>query len=901
MSANLAPEPEAPAQPRARLPLADTIKAAIDPLTFYQRELSTAPTLIANRKGYTQKILCPFHEEEDPSFVLSLKTGAYQCFACGKSGGSIIDFIMARDGLTFDEARATLAETYHLAPDAPPAKPRAKRPPRTPDPCGIAPAPVAQAAPIPRDAMATIPKRHQRLGEPSGIWTYRDRNNDPVALVLRFDPVGKRKEFRPLSWTAADGWQWCDPPGILPLYGLELLADRPAAPVLFCEGEKAADAASWLLTGADSVTTMHGANAPQKSDFSPVSGRRVLIWPDHDPAGAVYANTLTELCRAAGAASVEILDLSSLAIDPRTGAPRDLPEKWDAANAKSDDWTPAALTAAARWLPAYPATAATQADAAGADTPHDWPTAQEQAADTCGERPLDSDPERPQDNRDTATIARLAALPVLEYDRVRESEASALGVRVATLDREVAKARQSEAPHEVAAGRGVTFYEPEPWPDPVSGVEVLDQALALLLRHMVMRPEDAAAVALWCAHVYLFAGFSHSPRLLITAPDAECGKTMLLFHMVGNLVTRPQPVELMKAAPFFRLAELHKPTFLIDEMDVFIDEDSELLAAVNNGWEPHGCVLRCIGDDNEVRQFGTHTPVAMAGIDLIKKLPGTTVSRSVVVTLERAADDEITEANIYDARTHRAPLREIGRKLARWTADHAATIAAADPIMPVGVRNRLADKWRPLLAIADAAGGRWPALARSALAAQIDEREPSKALLLLADIREILRPGEQVIPTANLIERLCAIEESPWKDYNYKERDDERRRITSRQLATLLKRYQIASGNVHIGGLVPKGYRVEHLTAACNRYLPRVPPELSAHPLPSHENKVLGSIHPLPSGPKGSGYLGRNALNNKKGSGRADNLGGSPTRHAINGPVADGDEQAQRYPDAESL
>jgi len=173
--------------------------------------------------------------------------------------------------------------------------------------------------------------------------------------------------------------------------------------------------------------------------------------------------------------------------------------------------------------------------------------------------------------------------------------------------------------------------------------------------------------------------------------------------------------------------------------------------------------------------------------------------------------------------------------------------------------------------------------------------------LLLADIREILRPGEQVIPTANLIERLCAIEESPWKDYNYKERDDERRRITSRQLATLLKRYQIASGNVHIGGLVPKGYRVEHLTAACNRYLPRVPPELSAHPLPSHENKVLGSIHPLPSGPKGSGYLGRNALNNKKGSGRADNLGGSPTRHAINGPVADGDEQAQRYPDAESL
>ncbi|MBV5276165.1 MAG: hypothetical protein JZU52_21855, partial [Lamprocystis purpurea] len=76
MSAPLTPEPEAPAEPRARLPLADTIKAAIDPLTFYQRELSNAPPLIANRKGYAQKVLCPFHEEKDPSFTINAKTGA---------------------------------------------------------------------------------------------------------------------------------------------------------------------------------------------------------------------------------------------------------------------------------------------------------------------------------------------------------------------------------------------------------------------------------------------------------------------------------------------------------------------------------------------------------------------------------------------------------------------------------------------------------------------------------------------------------------------------------------------------------------------------------------------------------------------------------------------------------
>ena len=881
MNPTPAPTPPSGDPAPVRLPLADTIKAAIDPLAFYQREIEGLPTLVANRKGYAQKVLCPFHAETDPSFIISAKTGAYRCFSCGKNGGSVIDFIMDYDKKTFDEARAHLAEQYRIEPDADGAKPRTKRATKargqsTPPPVPVVPEAPGALVPIPRGALATRPKRHPTLGPPSAEWTYRDPEGKALSLALRFDPEGKPKQFRPLSWTEADGWQWSDPPGALPLYGLEVLAAQPAAPVGFCEGEKSADAASWLLPNAATVTTMHGAQSPQRSDFGPLSGRRVLIWPDHDEAGATYAHKVTELARAAGAASVAVLDLSSLAIDPATGDPRDLPPKWDAADARSDGWTVEALAAAARWLPVYPEA---QADEPPQDIgpdhtePPDLPPGP--VAVEGIEPTPEGDTEQPRGNDDTATIARLAAMAPLEYDRVRESTATALGVRVATLDREIAKARQADSAPDVGAGRGVSFYDPEPWPDSVSGFEVLDQTRSVLLRHMIMRPEDATAVALWCAHVYLFAGFSHSPRLLITAPDAECGKTMLLFHMVGNLVPRPQPVELMKSAPFFRLAELHKPTFLIDEMDVFIDEDSELLAAVNNGWEPHGCVLRCIGDDNEVRQFGTHTPVAMAGIDLLKKLPGTTVSRSVVVTLERAADDEISEANIYDARTHRAPLRELGRKLARWASDHAAPIFAADPVMPLGVRNRLADKWRPLLAIADAAGGSWPALARAALAAQTDEREPSKALMLLSDIRETLRTGEHVISTASLIDRLCSADDAPWKDYNYRERDNDRRRITSRQLATLLKRYRVESVNVKTGGAVLKGYRVEALAAAWGRYLPRVPPEKSATPLPSHGIKGLGSIYPLPSGATGSGFIDHNRLNIKQGSGVADNSGGS--------------------------
>ena len=96
---------------------------------------------------------------------------------------------------------------------------------------------------------------------------------------------------------------------------------------------------------------MNGAQAARKTDFGPLAGRRVLIWPDADPPGAAYAAKVAELARAAGAASVEVLDLATLARDPKTGEPRELPKGWDAADALADGWTPETLAAAVRWVP----------------------------------------------------------------------------------------------------------------------------------------------------------------------------------------------------------------------------------------------------------------------------------------------------------------------------------------------------------------------------------------------------------------------------------------------------------------------------------------------------------------------------------------------------------------------
>ena len=417
-------------------------------------------------------------------------------------------------------------------------------------------------------------------------------------------------------------------------------------------------------------------------------------------------------------------------------------------------------------------------------------------------------------------VAELAKLPPLEYEQVREPRAEAMGVRVSVLDKEVeAKRPKTESD---AKGRAIVLTEYEPWPDEVNGSAVLDEVLAHIQRHMVIDEGQAEAVALWIAHCHLFKSFSHSPRLLISAPDAECGKTLLMSHMAGNMVPKPMVVELMKSAPFFRLAEEMQPTYLIDEMDVFIQQDSDLLAAVNNGWEPHGGVPRCVGDDNEVRIFSTHTPVAMAGIELHKKLPAATVSRSIMVMLDRAAGDEISDQDVYNAKRHRKGLHQTARKLTRWCADHRAEIANRDPTLPANVRNRLADKWGPLLAIAEAAGGHWPDKAKAAIFSQPDLSEPSKALQLLIDIRDYMKDDARNIKTVALIHALCSLEDTPWSDYNFRQREPDERRIQPRQLANLLKRYRIKSDSVRIPGepKTGKGYKGEDLKKAWDRYLP---------------------------------------------------------------------------------
>lgn len=156
----------------------------------------------------------------------------------------------------------------------------------------------------------------------------------PPTLVYRFDRPDGRKDVAPLTlWRIAGArrWHWRGLPEPRPLYGLDRLAARPDSPVLICEGEKAADAAGELLPGFVAITSPNGSRSAGKAEWSPLAGRRALIWPDADEPGAAYAADVERLARKAGA-RVARLDLAAIA--RLRGSP--LPEGWDAADADAE-------------------------------------------------------------------------------------------------------------------------------------------------------------------------------------------------------------------------------------------------------------------------------------------------------------------------------------------------------------------------------------------------------------------------------------------------------------------------------------------------------------------------------------------------------------------------------------
>jgi DNA primase len=70
------------------------------------------------RAGKDYKACCPFHREKTPSFYVSPAKQIFKCFGCGK-GGSVFQFVMARENVTFPEAVRLLADRANIEIEEP--------------------------------------------------------------------------------------------------------------------------------------------------------------------------------------------------------------------------------------------------------------------------------------------------------------------------------------------------------------------------------------------------------------------------------------------------------------------------------------------------------------------------------------------------------------------------------------------------------------------------------------------------------------------------------------------------------------------------------------------------------------------------------------------------------------
>lgn len=217
------------------------------------------------------------------------RAGLWHDFATG-DGGDLFDLWRAARGLqSFGDVLKDMGDYSGAATSTP------RRPPKRKAPSG-----------------------GEEWGSPTATYNYTDARGTIIAQVDRFewtDGGRTRKAFRP--WDAVRR-KYCAP-DVRPLYNLPQVFREPE--VLLVEGEKCADAL--ISAGIPATTAMNGSNAPvEQTDWTPLKGRKVTIWPDNDATGLKYAELARTAILMAGAIGVTILH-----------PPADKPEKWDAADA----------------------------------------------------------------------------------------------------------------------------------------------------------------------------------------------------------------------------------------------------------------------------------------------------------------------------------------------------------------------------------------------------------------------------------------------------------------------------------------------------------------------------------------------------------------------------------------
>jgi putative DNA primase/helicase len=149
------------------------------------------------------------------------------------------------------------------------------------------------------------------LGVPNRSYSLCGPDKWLAGYALDFDDyswgVGPHGQGRTLTiivtqWEAEDGQRYWRTAAIgrpLPLYGCEQLADNPAAPVVFTQGERSAEAAASFfercIPGVLGVGLISIPGALERTPLHYLAGRKVFLLPNSGADGDAFLKSATEL------------------------------------------------------------------------------------------------------------------------------------------------------------------------------------------------------------------------------------------------------------------------------------------------------------------------------------------------------------------------------------------------------------------------------------------------------------------------------------------------------------------------------------------------------------------------------------------------------------------------------
>lgn len=169
-------------------------------------------------------------------------------------------------------------------------------------------------------------------------YAYKDEAGRLLGYTVRLEDPAGQKVVLPLSYCentkGQTQWRWkhFHEGADRPLYGLERLAKYPHKPVLVVEGERTANKAQKRLPEWVVVSWSGGTGGTHKTDFSPLLGRTINLWPDNDAAGIKAMERIADQL-------VELHEKKEVALTINAVEPsKDLPLKWDLADPLPKGW-----------------------------------------------------------------------------------------------------------------------------------------------------------------------------------------------------------------------------------------------------------------------------------------------------------------------------------------------------------------------------------------------------------------------------------------------------------------------------------------------------------------------------------------------------------------------------------